>query len=342
MLILGVVFTTACSKKVSNTSVIFTVNEKEVTLKDMMYYIYPMEAEGNYYEQMSQEYFKTSYWEMEAEEGVTMREYTKKIILENAIMYEVLYLEAQKLGYSLTEDEIKTAKDNAASIMSGMDESVLKLTGFTEELLSQIEQKLQLGKKYSDEIMSGVEVDEDAIADTISYEEYRQYNTENLFVSTTYYDDDGTLESLSEKEIQEMKDIIKDAFTQVKEGKSFEDLEGENDLLLFSELNFVKGDGSVDSKYQEAALALANGQMTDSIIEGEEGFYIIKMIDDNSKESYEAEIENAIMLEEDKKFMEVYDKMAENYKTEINNSNWDPLVVGEITIPKNSSVTINE
>lgn len=325
LLLIGAIATTACSKKTTtndpSTSLVLTINDTKIYLNEMMYYIYPVEAEGDYNEQMSQEYFGISYWDMEYSEGVTMREQTKEFIIETAIMYEVLYNEAVKEGYTLTEEELAESAENAKAIMKDLPKEQLAITGFTEEILKKVQEKLLLGDKYHAKIMEGISIDEDAIAASIKYEDYKQYDTEYLYVPTIDEED------LS---IEEARTILNEALEEIKGGADFEDIE--NPDIMYSELSFVYGDGTIDSNFQDAAIPLSINEITDTVIEAEDGLYIIKMMSNDSRESHEAAIEEAIFMEEDEKFMEVFDELLKSYTTEVNKPIWDTIIMGKTTI----------
>lgn len=343
VLVLGMIFATGCSSKSKNldptNSLVLTIGDNKVYLNELMYYIYAVEAEGEYYDQMYQEYFNSSYWDMEYAEGVTMRDQTKQYIIDTAIMYEVLHDKAVDNGYTLTEEELAEANTNAETIMTGLSKEQLEITGFTTDVLSKVQQKLMLGEKYYSEILEGLDINEEEITASVKYEDYRQYDTEYLYVPTASYDETNTLISLSEEEIKAAKESIENALKKVNAGDDFATIIEADPTVQTSELGFVYGDGTIDSEFQDAAILLENGEITDKVIEAETGYYIIKMVDNNSKASYEAAVADAIAQVEEEKFDEVYDELLKLYETEVNNTVWDTIIMGKTTIVATSKTT---
>jgi foldase protein PrsA len=324
---------TGCSKKQNPAeSLVLTVNEQNVYLNEMMYYIYAVEASGAQWEQMYQTYYNSSYWDTEYEEGKTMRDQAKEYVMDTAIKYEIIYDKAVKADYTLTEDEKLQAESNAATILSEMTEDVLKITGFTKEILTKVQEKLMLGEKYYSKVVEDLAIDNDAIKDSIKFDDYKQYNTEYIFAATSKMDESYNAVELSDEEKAAAKTAVTDALEKVKEGAEFADIVKDNDTLTTADANFVYEDGSMETEYQDAAMKLENGDVTDSIIETETGYYIIKMVDNNSSESYDTAVSDAIATAEDEGFTAEYNKMKEDYTTTINAKVWDSIKLGNITI----------
>ena len=64
--------------------------------------------------------------------------------------------------------------------------------------------------------------------------------------------------------------------------------------LESSEVTFIKGDEIFGADFEKAALALSNGEIANSIVEEEDGYYIIKMVNKDSKVSYEDAMNRAV------------------------------------------------
>lgn len=333
VLAVGMTLTTGCSKKnTSADSLVLTVNDQNVYLNEMMYYIYAVESSGAQWEQMYQTYNGTSYWDAEYEEGKTMRDQAKEYVMDTAIKYEIIYDKAVKEAYTLTDEEQKQAESNAETILADMTDEVLKITGFTKEILTKVQEKLMLGEKYYSKVVEDLTIDDKAIKDSIKFEEHKQYNTEYLFVATSKMDESYNTVELTDEEKAAAKTAITDALKKVKDGTTFADIVKDDDTLTTAEANFVYEDGSIDTKYQEAAITLENDAITDSIVEAETGYYIIKMVDNNSSESYDTAVADAIATAEDEGFTTEYNKMKEEYTTTINDKVWDSIKLGNTTI----------
>lgn len=337
VLALGMTFASGCSKKEDPAeSVVVTVGDTNITLDEMMYYIYAVEASGQQYEALYQQYYGTSYWDSEYSEGVTMRDQAKSYVMDTAVMYEILYQKAVEAGYTLTDDEKTEAETNVDSILTNMSSEQKKVTGFTKESLTKTMEKLSIAKKYYDELIDGFDIDDEAIKDTIKYDDYRQYNTEYLFASTTKYDENYNTVDLTDEEKEAKKASITAALDKVKAGDEFSAIAEADTNLTTSTTNFVNGDSTADADYEAAAVKLENDGISD-IVETASGYYIIKMVDNNSTESYDAAVEDAISSAENDAFETKYEEMKKEYTITENDKVWGSIVIGNTTIVESST-----
>lgn len=350
VLVCSMALVTGCSKKDSNKEsnktedgsvdtsinykkddVALTINDEELTMEEMLYYIYSYEAEIEMY----QSYFGTELWDMEAEEGKTFRDVKKEQAMDTAIRYEVLYKEAVKKNYSLTEEEIASIEEGSASIMAQMPEEQLKLTGFTEEAITAIQQKWAIAEKYYDELIDSFDIDEKAIKEGIDKKDYKEYSTEYILVPTATTDDQGNSTPLSDDEKKAAKEKIESIYDKVKKSKNLEDgiSDGDSDIT-YTDLSFLPNDENetTNKTFMEEAMKLANGEIS-GIVETDEGYYIIKMIDDNATTSYDEAVTAAVQEAENARFEEEFDKIKENYDLKVNDEVWDKVVMGNNTIP---------
>jgi foldase protein PrsA len=332
VLALGMAFTTACSKKANPTSsLVVTVGDKKVFLDEMMYYIYAVEAEGNYYDQMWQQYYGMSYWDAEYSEGITMRDQTKQYLIDTVVMYEILYDKAIEAGYTLTDEEKNEAATNADTIMSSITTEQIKVTGFNKSILTKVQEKLIIGEKYYNEIIEGLNLNKDEITATVNKADYKEYSTEYLFVPTSSYDATQQLVPLSDEEKAAAKVTITDALDKVKAGEEFAAIAKENETIETDGISFIKGDKNVETEYQDAAVKLANGEYTNSIVETEYGYYIIKMIDTEATTQYEEAVAKALSTAEQEGFDAAYNTLKEDYPFTVNAKIWDTIVLGNTT-----------
>lgn len=337
ILVFSMTLVAGCSKKNAETNVtdnldklVVSVGDTKLNLEDVMYYIYAIESEGNYYDQMYQSYFGTGYWNMEYEEGVTMRDMAKDYVIDTAVMYQIFYEKALEAGYTLTEDEIATNKENVTSILEQLSDKQLEVTGFTEENLLAAQEKLALGSKYYDELVAGFDIDEDAIKAGISADDYRQYDTDYMFFATTTTDEEGNTTDVSADDKKAALKNAKAVAKAVAEGKTFDDLKESYSDATVDSLSFISSDDA-DEAYKEAALKLENDQFSD-VVEAEDGYYVIKMTNNNSTESYDAAVETAINDATAEEFDKQYEEIKSNYKVETNDKVWDDIVMGEVTL----------
>ena len=339
----GMTFITGCSKKSDPAkSLVVTVGDNEIYLNEMMYYIFYVESTGAQYDAAYQQYTGQSYWDMEVTDGVTMREQAKQYVMDMAEMYEILYDKAVKAGLTLTDDEKTQAGNNADQILKNISKDQLKLTGFTKDTLTKIQEKVIVGGKYYQKIIDDAKLDYDGIKATIKKEDYRQYNTEYLFTPTKKLDANQKSVDLSEEEKAAAKSSLTAALEKVKSGEEFSKIVEGNDKLSTNTLNFTANDTTAaEQAYKDAAMKLADDAYTQDIVETDTGYYIIKMVNSNSTEAYDKAVNDATSKAEQDAFNAEYDKIKKDYKITINTEVWDPIVMGKTTlIPAATSNTV--
>ena len=77
---------------------------------------------------------------------------------------------------------------------------------------------------------------------------------------------------------------------------------------------------------------MKNNEISEVFLDEEAGYYVfVKMIDNNSTESYESACDSAIKEAQDAKYDEWYTALKDGYKIEINDEIWDTVVIGTVT-----------
>lgn len=338
-MVLSMALTAGCGKKDNNASKeVLTVNDTKIHMDEMMYYILMQEFQLAQTEQMYQAYFGQSYLDSEYSEGVTVREMAKTSTMDAVTTYEVLYQEAVKNKYKLTEEEGKQCDESVTQLMAGITEEQLKLTGLTEETIREITEKMTIGLRYMQDTIDKFDIDDEAIKAGINKDEYRQYNTEYLFVSTAKSDTEGKAITPTEEEKKAAKAKLEAVVEKVKVGEEFAKIVEADATIQTQTSNFIKGKSTQGEEYEKAALLVENEKVSD-IVETKDGYFIIKMIDNNSQEAYTTACTDAVSKEEQTQFTAKYEELKKDYKIKINEDVWGPIVMGENTIVKTAPET---
>lgn len=310
---------------------VITVNDAKINLDELMYYVYAIEEEGNYYDQMYQTYYGTGYWDTLAEEGLTMRDMAKNYVIDTAVMYEILYNKAVAEGYTLTDEETTNCTSNSEQMFEALTVDQLKVTGLMKDVLVKLYEKITLAQKYYTFVVEGLNIDDQAITDGVKKEDYKQYDTKCLYAATVSYDASNNAVEMTAEEKQKVKESMEKALEMVNAGDVFDTVVVADPTIVTNELSFVKGDQTTSTEYEEAASALAVGSNS-SIVETTDGYYIIQLVDDSSTESYDTAVSEAIATAQSEGFNAEYELMKADYKVTINDEVWDTIVMGETTI----------
>ncbi len=149
----------SCGKKITLTadSAVVSVGGTAITLDEMMYHVLLAKMQGELYASFLGE---KDFWEKEYKPSITMADQMKQFALDNAIKYEILYLMAEKEGYSLTEEERFLCRDQADDIEKTIPANNLQTLGLTDELLGEIQEKISLSTKFYEDYLLTLSSDE--------------------------------------------------------------------------------------------------------------------------------------------------------------------------------------
>ncbi len=312
---------------------LLTVDGEKYHLDDLSYYIYNVEYQYDYYDQM----FGGSgaYWDMSADEsGTTMRDIAKQEAMETAVYNEILYNEAIAEGYVLTEEEKTTIDTNATSVMESLTAGTIENGSFTKASLSEALGKTTLVSRYRQDKIDTLDIDDEGITAGISRDEYRQYDIEYLFASKKTTDAEG---KSIDKTDDEKAATLEALNTYYEKAKTTEDwstlLPEEETVVSYLTDDFIESDTTFDEDFEKQIMAMENGAIGE-VHETDTGYYVIRMIDNNSSESYDTAVKNAITEAENEGFDKVYDEILAKHEYQINDSALKSLNMGSVILSK--------
>lgn len=307
--------------------VIITLDNKKLYLDDLIYYIYMQESQAN----MMQQYFGNWDWDAAYDEEKTMREAISEQILDQAIRDELLYEEAKKEGLTLTEEDEEAINSSIEEITASFTSKKRNKLGLTKSNLKSILTKLSLAQQYQEKKSEEFEVDEQAIRGEIDEKDYEEYKVNTIFISTETTNEDGESVDMTEEEKQKAYDKIAALLDKAKETKDFTTLVGEEETQLqAAEELWEKDDTYLSEADMKKVLSMKNGEVTD-VLEGESGYYIIRMVDNECSDSYEQAVSDKVQEKREEMFEEqLYNPLKEEHTYEINTSAWEKITLGTV------------
>ena len=305
-----------------------TVGESDISMQKAMFLIYSMEVQGNSYAAYYESQYGLDYWNMEYdEEGRTTREVFKEETIEALIQYAVLYDCAVKNGMELTYDETKENADFVEEIKGLMSAEEAERGGFTTDNLRETCAWMMLGEKYYGKMTDTLGVTEESVRKTIDKAHYKEYETEYLYLPTTYYDEGYNICQESSEVIESRKAQMQDCYDQVMGGATFEEVAATDDTIVYNTRTFLaEGDGA-EAPYKEAAVKLKVGEVCGPI-ETEYGVYIIRMVDDMCTKTYEETVAAEYEVQRNEAFQAAYEVLLEQYEVTVNEEVWEDILMG--------------
>lgn len=155
----------ACGKKEvlpadNKEEVILTIDDREITLGDLAYYIYSVEQ---LVQQQAYVYDKddpTLYWKLYTN-GKFLKLLAKDMCLERAERDFILAAEADNKGIKLSEEQTEGARDFAEETFSDIDSTIINRLGLTQDMLTETILRAQLAEYYAKTIVEKESLAED-------------------------------------------------------------------------------------------------------------------------------------------------------------------------------------
>ena len=315
---------------------ILTVNEDAYSIEDMLYYIYNEEEMGYLYNDIYMQFYGMSYWDMPDEENgnKTGEEIAKENVISQLKKDAVLYNEAKKAGYTLSDSDKEEAKENYNSFISEFTEEQKKVSGVSDALLTYFEHQVLIDY-YKADLLDESDFDSDKVEATVSKEDCREYDYE-------YYSFDKTNEEgedYSEDEIAAKLDELNGLQAELKadtdmnallSDKDIDDIEYADDYIVVEDIKEGGGYGKYNGiNIDKEITSLENGECTE-VLETDWAYYVFRMKNNDSKDYYDEAVEDAIKEAHDA----IFDKMYENVKSEytfvLDEEEWDKVVIGSM------------
>lgn len=325
--------------------VLASVGDTDITMNDIIYPVYEVESQYIMYDSIYRQIAGTSVWEAPyqgtssaAGENVTNSEGLKQEVIEKEISYELLYQKAIEAGYELTDEDKADVEEQVTQALKGLSFMQKARLNISKSKLTKRFEKRTLADKFQQDKQEELnkEVDEAETIKDISKKDYRQYDVQFYYASTSSVDSEGNSKTLSDKELKALAKKIKDIAKDAKTAKDFTGLsdEDDKDITFTEEESFTEKDGwrYLSDDNVKKLKKLNNGEVSDAFIDDDSGFYVVaKMINNNSSEAYDTACDEAITAAQDAKFQEWYDAEQDNFDIFIDYGFLDEIIIGATT-----------
>lgn len=330
-----VIITVVCVEQLSR-KLAAEVGEKKIYQDEMMYYVQQEEQEVSSmsYDAVYRQSLGVPYW---SDGGG--RERSQTSIEEDMVMDEILSQEAEAKKVSLTEEEADAAEEEAKTAFDAVPSSVRFQYGVTLDKYKNICKKHALADKYKEELIDGFDIDVEAIKADIDYEIYRQYDVIYYFMPVDAEEETGKSEDEIKAEKENAKKALLDLKTRIDAGaefKSFAETASKagitvrvEDTIGLTGIHPIIGDDVLDDAIDEIG-KLSKDEVSD-VIETDAGYYLFQMVDNDSSEAYDEEVESRISEENESQFeIEYNDVLFPKYKVQIKTDLWDNIKLGTL------------
>lgn len=326
--------------------VVLKVNDTKLTMDDMMYPIYERESAYLPYDEMYQMYTGKSIWEnnyMGSDRNITSTVTNaiglKQEVIDTETEYEILYQEAKKAGKKLSADDKKEVQDEVAKALKGLSFTQKLRLNISKSKLTKRFELRKLADNYKKEQTKELDktVDEKAAIKDISKKDYREYKVQCYAFSNTSTDSDGNTKKLSDSEKSKLEKELQELYKKAADAKDFSKLlkDDSKSDIKFSDTSFTEKDGwsmVADKKLLKQIKSMKKDEISDIIKDEKSGYVLfVKMVDNNSNDSYKKACDSAITSAKNDAYDTWYQGILENYKVSTNSDVWDDVTIGSVT-----------
>lgn len=314
-----------------------------VNYKDVLYDIYTTETQYNSMEQLYQQIYGSSFWEAENVDsaGRNGASAAKKELMDSLKQREILYMEAQKNNITLTDDEKKKIDEEVTEATKAMSDSQKKMKGLDEDTIRANIEKRLIAEKYKEKIITDLGIDENALKASVSKTDYRQYTLQYYTITKTEDDGNDGTKALSKEDLAKNKKAIEDVQKKAAKAEDFskniitdknEDSIDDSTGVEYGTEDLIETDTDfMDAKTRKIVKKMKNNEVS-AVLETDEAFYVIKMVNNNDTEAYDNQCDTVINQEKESKFSEKYkNDIKPNYTTEVQSYWKGRVTLGGIT-----------
>lgn len=324
---------TGCGK-LDGTKTVATVDGETVTLGLASYMIRDQQAQTeSYYQMLAQSYgidASGSLWDEKGDDGKTYGESAKDDVMDNIKSLYAMKAHAADYDVTISEEEQAKIQEAAKTFMEENDAAALEELAVSESDIVTYLELMTYRQKMHDPMVADVDQE-------VSDEEANQTRITMAKVSTqgTEKDDDGNTIDLTDEEKSDKKWLAEQLLEKILASDNTEvdisALAGEisEDITVTSPAFTTAGgeDQVLDQAVRDAALKLEESQVAPEVIEGEDGYYVIrldKMLDEDATENKRASI---ISEREQEAYNNLLEEWEEAADMKIEESVWKKLKI---------------
>lgn len=307
--------------KLDGTQTVATVDGEKVTLGMANYIVRDQQAmTESYYQMMSQSYgmdmSSMGIWDEKAEDGRTYGETAKDDVMDTIRTLYAMKNHAEDYDVTISEEEQAKIQEAAKTFMEDNDaETLAKLAVSETDMVTYLE-LLTYREKLHDPMVADVDKE-------VSDEEAGQSTVSVVKVSTagTEKDEDGNTIELTEEEKEAKKEQAQQVLDKVKASENVAEAdmsalaqEVEESLYAYTPGFTTAGseEDTLDQKVIDAVASLKDGELVQEVVEGTDGYYVVRLDKKNDEEATENKKESIISERE----QEAYDKLVEEWTEE--------------------------
>lgn len=320
---------TGCGQKLDGTQTAAMVGEEKVSLGLANLVLRYQQADTtNYYLVMAQQYginMGNAIWDNQ-KDGKTAGEDLKETVMGNLHKQILLREHAAEYDITLTDEEKKKIDAAAEEYISDNTNAVLKKTGVKKEHVAELLELLTYEHKMYEPLTADVDT-------KVSDDEAKQTRISFVKVSTAgTADADGNTVELTDAQKKEKKELAQKVLDKLKASGKTADADMDelakqvDENLSGSSTTYGADDTVLEKAVKSSVKGLQDGTLVDKIIEGSDGYYVVRLDKDLDQDATDTKRDNIVTDRKNDAFNAKVDewKAAKELKTE---PVWDTIKV---------------
>lgn len=329
IMVMLAVFITGCEGKMYlttglNADQLLKVSGKEVPMS-IAKLVLATEMKG-YAGELGDEVWKLKY------DGKNLSENLKDTVKYQLAELLTISMLAEEKNISLTKGEKEKINAAAKEFFGLLSDEDKKKFGVKEEQIRNLYSQFVLSEKFYNMITERAYIE-------ISDEEARVIRVQYCFVRTTMVNDKGERVPLNADGMEAAYSRAAEALEAIKTGTDFTVIAKEFSDDSIYEYEF--GRNTMDQAFEEVAFSLNDGEIS-NIIEGTNGYYIIKCVSSYDSVKTEDNKKKLLLQYKNEEFRKVYEPYMKNQTFEYNDDAYNDIDINEIVADNNSLYEIFE
>lgn len=268
-------------------------------------------------------------WEQKTEDGKTYGEQTKDSVLEQLKAMMLLKEHAADYKVSVSDEEKKSIEEAVKKFMeANTKETIEKLSvqqSDIEQLLTLFTYQSKMYEPMTADVDTNVE-DTEAAQSAITYCKVSTADKTNEDGTTTPLTD----EEKNEKKAQAQSVLDKLLASDDPAMADVDTLAKEVDENLSAlDTTFGAEDTLLDEKLLEAAKTLQDGQVYESVVEGENAYYVVRMDQVLDREATDTEKERIVNERKQEAYQKLLDEWKEKTEITVNEKEWKKVTLSD-------------
>lgn len=271
----------------------------------------------------------TGMWEQKTEDGKTYGEQTKDSVLEQLKAMMLLKEHAADYDVSVSDGEKKNIEEAAKKFMEANTKETIEKLSVQQSDIEQLLTLFTYQNKMYDPMTADVDTnveDTEAAQSAITYCKVSTADKTN---------EDGTTTPLTDEEKNEKKAQAQSVLDKLL---AFDDpamadvdtiAKEVDENLSALDTTFGAEDTLLDEKLLEAAKTLQDGQVYESVVEGENAYYVVRMDQVLDREATDAQKEQIVNERKQEAYQKLLDEWKEKEEITVNEKEWKKVTLSD-------------